>query len=253
MPWELVTRALGIGEGGYFRSALDGVWAALGGEAATPSRHRAAFTIAIVSLAAKMAKADGVVATIETTTFERLYTVEADQVQSLRMVFELASGDIAGFEVYAAQIRDALEDDPRLLRDVLDGLFHIAAADGVFHGKEDDFLHKVAGVFGIEDGEYRAIRAAFVSESRTGTGGVPGDDPYAVLGASPGMSDADLKAHHRQLVRDHHPDSLVARGVPPEFHRAAERKLAVINAAYDRIARERALRQPGAAMMGGRS
>ena len=236
MPWELMTRALGLSEGGYVRSAFDGLWAALGGDSGTPARHRAAFTIAFVSLAAKMAKADGVVAPIEEATFARLHSVVPDQEHSVRMVFDLASGDTAGFEIYAAQIRDVLADEPRLLRDVLDSLFHIAADDGVFHGREDEFLRKVSRCFAIGDAEFQAIRAAFVH------GGHSGNDPYSVLGVSPAISDSDLKLHHRQLVRDHHPDSLMARGVPREFHAAAERKLAVINAAFDQITAARAAR-----------
>jgi len=240
MPWETLTRAIGLGDGGYVRSALDGLWAAIGGDSAsgTDAQHRASFTIAFIALAAKMAKADGIVAPIEAATFDRLHSVAPDQEQSARMVFDLASGDIAGFEVYAQQIRDALADEPRLLRDVLDALFHIAASDGVFHGREDEFLAEVARCFGITDDEFCAIRAAFVHDDRPGA--QCGDDPYAVLGVRPTIADADLKAHHRELVRDHHPDSLMARGVPSEFHAAAERKLAVINAAYDRIAKQRA-------------
>ena len=45
----------------------------------------------------------------------------------------------------------------------------------------------------------------------------------------------------RKLVSDNHPDKLIGRGVPPEFVELATRKLAAINAAYDSIAKERAL------------
>ncbi len=238
MPWEVMTRALGLSDGGYVRSALDGLWATISGiDANTQGRHRAAFTIAFVSLAAKMAKADGIVAPIEQVTFSRLHTVAPNEEPTVRMVFDLAAGDTAGFEVYAGQIHDALADEPRLLRDVLDALFHIAAADGVFHGKEHEFLAEVARRFEISDAEFRSIRAAFIRDTGPGPSG---DDPYEVLGVSRSTPDFDLKHHHRQLVRDHHPDSLMARGVPTEFHAAAERKLAVINAAYDKIVRDRA-------------
>jgi DnaJ like chaperone protein len=241
MPWQIMTRALGLDEGGYVRSALDALWSVLSldGGPSTPAHHRAAFTIAFVSLAAKMAKADGVVACIEARTFERLFSVKPEEAANVRAVFELAGADTAGYEVYASQIKEALASEPRLLRDVLDALFHIAAADGVIHGREDVFLADVAGIFGVSDAEFRAVRAVFVVDDRPGRAN---DNPYEVLGASRDISDSDLKAHHRQLVREHHPDSLQARGVPPEFHGAAARKLAVINAAYDAIMKERGLK-----------
>lgn len=238
MSWQIISRALGLDAGGLVRSAIDSLWAAVRLDDGEPvaAHHSAAFTIAFISLAAKMAKADGVVASIEALTFDRLHAVATDEAANVRRVFDLAGGDSAGYETYAMQIRDALADEPRLLRDVLDALFHIAASDGVLHGREDVFLAHIAVCFGIPDAEFRAIRAAFVHGS---PGWASGDDPYEVLGTTRSVGDIELKAHYRQLVRDHHPDSLMARGVPVEFHVAAERRLAVINAAFDEIAKER--------------
>lgn len=237
MPWDIITRSLGLGSGGYVRTALDQLWVALLADPDhSPAHQRAAFTMAFVSLAAKMAKADGVVASVEARTFERLFTVAPEEAANVRALFDLASADTAGYQAYASQIQQALATEPRMLRDVLDALFHIAAADGVLHAREDGFLADVARLLGIGDAEFRSIRAAFVHDGR---GAGAGDSPYSVLGVQPSITDVDLKLHHRQLVREHHPDSLSARGVPREFHAAAERKLAVINAAYDAIIAER--------------
>ncbi len=238
MAWSLIAKTLGLGEGGTLRSALDTLLG-LSGVVRTPAQQRAAFTIAFVALAAKMAKADGVVAPIEIATFDRLHEVDPAQSDNVRRVFALAAQDTLGFEHYARQIARLLADEPRLLRDVFDALFHIAAADGILHPKEDAYLRSVADLFGISGSEFRAIRSAFVAADPRGRST---DDPYEVLGATATVSDAELKARHRELVRDHHPDSLTARGVPPEFHAAASRKLAVINAAYDTILRLRGLK-----------
>ena len=180
-----------------------------------------------------------------TAPFFRAYT--SDDIAgvefggALKNIFALAAGDMAGYESYARQIAGLLADEPRLLRDVFDALFHIAAADGIIHPSEDTFLRTVARIFGIGAAEFRSIRAAFVQE--TGRGAAAIDSPYDILGVEASISDAALKARHRQLVRDHHPDSLASRGVPPEFHAASERKLAVINAAYDAIQRARGQKQ----------
>ena len=222
-------------DGGSISSLLAGVRSALGlGEAATPHAaiHRASFTAAVIGLSAKLSKSDGVTLAIEEETFERLFPVPPDEVGHVRRLFALTAQDTAGFESYAAEIARALAAEPTLKRDVFEALLHIASADGVLHPGEDRFLATVAGIFGYTLPEYRAMRAHFVSDP---------DDPYVVLGASRELSNAQLKAHYRGLVKQHHPDALAAKGLARELAPVAQRKLAVINAAWDEIARERGL------------
>ena len=66
-------------------------------------------------------------------------------------------------------------------------------------------------------------------------------DAYTVLGVSRSTSAEEIRAAWRQLMRENHPDSLAARGVPAEFITRANEKVARINAAWDRIKRERGL------------
>jgi DnaJ like chaperone protein len=245
MPWQLITKTLSDtfrpSQGGLVKTAFDMLMGLMGLDPngqKTPAHQRAAFTIAFISLAAKMAKSDGRVVLSEAEIFKRLIIIDPKEIENAHRVFALASEDSAGFESYARQIARALAGEPRLLRDVFDGLFHIAAADGILHADEDAFLHTVADIFAIAPGEFRSIRAAFVHDP----GCALTDSPYDVLGLDHQASDAEAKARHRDLVREHHPDSLLARGVPPEFHAAAGRKLAVINAAYDMVLRERGLK-----------
>jgi DnaJ like chaperone protein len=146
-------------------------------------------------------------------------------------LFDLAKSTTDGFDAYARQIAEAFREEPALLADVLDGLFHIAAADGAVHEAEHAYLLDVANIFGIDDAGFSAIEARHVRLT---------DDPYAVLGVSPDIDDAGLKARHRQLVRDNHPDRELARGLPPEAVKIATERLAAINAAHDRIQQLRA-------------
>jgi DnaJ like chaperone protein len=145
---------------------------------------------------------------------------------------------VAGYEAYAGKIARMLKDEPELLRAVLACLFHIAAADGVLHPAEDRFLAAVADRFGLSRLEFLSIRASYVHDPSS---------PYAILGVAPDVSDAELKAHHRALVREHHPDRLAASGVPAEFRAAADRRLAAINAAYETVLKERAAHRAGRA------
>jgi DnaJ like chaperone protein len=218
---------------GELREALHGLWAKLRFDRArerTPAHRTVAFTSAVTTLAAKMAKADGVALPVEERAFERLFAIPPNEAKNVRRLYDLAKRDVAGYEIHAGRIARMLKDEPELLSSVLACLFHIAAADGILHPAEDRFLETVAAIFGIDRGEYLAIRATYVHDPRS---------PYAILGVSPDISDGELKARHRALVREHHPDRLSASCVPAEFRIAADRRLAAINAAYDAVVKER--------------
>ncbi len=196
-----------------------------------PATRQVAFTIAFVGLAAKMAKADGVAVAVETEAFERCFYVPPNERANVKRVFDLAAKDVAGYEIYAKQIARMLKDEPALKRDVFECLFNIAAADGIVHKAEEDFLKTVAGHFEIGEEEYQTIRSLFVHDPKS---------PYVILGISPNATNAELKARYHELVKQNHPDQLVAAGVPHEFLVIADRKLAAINAAYEAILKSRA-------------
>ncbi len=248
MAWAWISKHLGVGARRAASSGLEQLMSALGLQGGSPASgaSSATFTIAFIALAAKMAKADGCVSAVEAQTFAQIYQVDPGDEARVKRLFEQASADTAGYEVYARQIAQVLAKEPKLLRDVFDGLFFIATADTILHPGEDAFLRRVSQIFGMTDDEYSTIRATFVRATRSTTGGsaelAVNGGPYQVLGLSSTASDAEIKARHRGLARDLHPDSLAARGVPPQFHAASERKLAAINAAYDQIQKARGLK-----------
>lgn len=195
------------------------------------ARRQVAFTIAMISLSAKMAKADGVVTKDEIVAFQDLFEIPEGQEKQVARFFNLAKQDIAGYEDYARQLATLLKDEPETLSDIVDGLFHIAAADGVIHEDEDIYLENVALIFGLTRHEFHRIRARHTSDPT---------DPYFVLGAERDWDFDALRKHYRKMVAENHPDRLIARGVPKEFIRIANDKLAAINAAWDLIEKERA-------------
>lgn len=189
-----------------------------------------AFTIAVIALCAKMARADGVVTPDEQQAFERVFRVPPGEEAHVRRIFNLAQQDTAGYEAYAGQIASLFRGNPGVLEDVMDGLFEIAKADNVLHPGELAFLERVAEIFGFAPQVFRRIRATHFRDAA---------DPYVVLGVSWEASDDEIKRTYRLLVKENHPDSLMARGVPPEFVKIANDKLASINAAYEKILHER--------------
>jgi DnaJ like chaperone protein len=130
-----------------------------------------------------------------------------------------------------------------MLEDVLAALFAIARADGPVNNAEGGFLKQIHLAFGLDRLAWERAK-----EGRTGSAGAGSTaasesaaDAYMVLGVSRGASDEELRQAWRRLMRENHPDSLAARGVPEEFVRRATKKVAEINAAWDRIKRERGL------------
>jgi DnaJ like chaperone protein len=197
----------------------------------TPVRHSAAFTSAFIALAAKMAKADGVVVHAEAEAFERFLEVEPDERANVHRLFELAKQDTAGYEIYAERIGRLMRDEPDLRRCVLESLICVACSDGILHPGEDRFLRTVAEKFDFTAEEYRHIRALFVRDA---------EDPYEVLELDRGASDAEVKARYRKLAGELHPDRLAAQGAEAAIIKAATAKLATINAAYEDILGQRA-------------
>ena len=191
-----------------------------------------AFTIGVIALSAKMAKADGVVSPLEVQAFKQMFRAEPEEAGNVKRIFSLAKQDVAGYEAYADEIAALLKDNKKLLQDVLEGLLHVATADGVLHPKEDAFLGDVAARFGFSPSEFRFFRARFVKDNC---------NPYDVLRLGPQATNEEIRLQYRKLVIDNHPDKLMGRGVPAEFVDIATRKLAAINAAYDTIAKERRL------------
>ena len=186
-----------------------------------------AFTIAVIGLGAKMAKADGTVAASEVSAFREVFKISEDDEAAAGRVFDLARQDIAGFESYAKQIAHMFANDPAVLEDILEGLFHIAMADGAYHAGEESFLSQVAKIFGTSAAAFASIEARHVS-------GRP-MDPWQILGVPRGTDFADVRARWRELIRENHPDRMIARGLSPEHVTLANDRVAAINAAWEEI------------------
>ena len=197
----------------------------------TPPEFTVGFTIAVIALGAKMAKADGQVTRDEVAAFRQIFTIPPGEEAHAARIFNLARTDVAGFDLYARQIAGMFQDRPEVLADLLEGLVHIAMADGDFHPEEDAFLSEVNRIFGLPPELLRSIKARHLPEIT---------DPYVVLGIGPSATDAEIRRHWRRLVRELHPDQMIGRGVPAEAQRLAEQRLAAINDAYEMIMAERA-------------
>lgn len=228
---KLTGAAAGLAIGGPIGALIGGVAGhiALDHGSCSQAGHdkQVAFTVGVIALGAKMAKADGFVTKDEIDAFKEVFKIPKGEEHNVARIFNLAKQDTSGFEIYARQLHRLFRNDRDLLTGVMDGLFHIAIADGRLLPNEDTFLAEVAREFGFSDADYASIRSRHWRSDL--------DDPYTILQVSPHASNGDLKSAYHRLVAENHPDRLVARGVPKEFIDIATKKLAAINAAYEEI------------------
>ncbi len=195
-----------------------------------------AFSTAVTALGAKLAKADGYADHYEFAAFSEVFHADPKAERNVRRLYDLAGQTTHGFESYAKRLAKRYGQCPQLLEDVLDGLFHIAGADGAITDQELAYLEQVSTLFGLSPLTFQRIRA-------THLGAAP-DDPYVVLGVPADASDQAVREAWKRALSDAHPDRVLARGLPAEFAEVAHVKSAAINAAYDAINRDRKALEP---------
>ncbi len=193
------------------------------------------FALAVVVLSAKLAKCDGTVVRAEIDAFKRQFRIPPEAVRDIGRLFDQARDSAESFEPYADQLGENFADNRGLLEDVLAALFAVARADRPVTVAELDMLSRVHQAFGLDQAAWDRARGA---ASRPATNET---DPYAVLGVARSSTDEELRLAWRKLMRENHPDTLAARGVPAEFVSRASDKVATINASWDCIKRERGL------------
>lgn len=196
--------------------------------AAQKTKHNdMAFSIALIALSAKMAKADGVPSEVEYNAFRKFFVYPESEEQKVSMIYRLAQQDVAGFDHYLSRVAKLFAPNATVLEDVLDCLFYIAGADGVEHPRERAMLEEAARILNVSPAAFRRLKAVHLGHDT--------EDPYAILGVEPGVDAAELKAVYRALVREHHPDALMARGVPSSLVKIAAARMAAINSAYAKV------------------
>lgn len=198
------------------------------------------FAISVIVLSAKLAKADGPVKREEIDAFKTMFRIPPENLREVAQMFDRAREDSDGWEPFAARLGEAFADNRAMLEDVLAALFYIARADGPVTRGELPVLQGVHLRFGLDAAAWDRAKGGG-QQGSAAKRQVEQDDAYATLGVPPTASDEEVRLAWRKLMRDNHPDGLAARGVPPEFVERATRKVAEINAAWDRVKRQRGL------------
>lgn len=204
------------------------------GPATAANAKQVAFTVAVIALGAKMAKVDGAVTRAEVDAFKQVFHIPPHEMRNVGRIFDMAKRDARGFEPYARQVAWMFRSEPAVLEELLAGLFHIAKADGEVHPAELAYLRKVAGIFNLDAHAFERVHAMFMTRAEP--------DPYEIIGVSRNAGNDEIKSAYRRLIRENHPDVLVAKGMPQEFIDVANQRMAAINAAYDKIEKQRGIK-----------
>jgi DnaJ like chaperone protein len=206
--------------------------------------EQATFTMGVVVLSAKMARSDGRVTSAEIAAFKRVFNISPAQEASIAHLFNRARFSADGFEPYAVRMANVFHSNPHVLEEVLSGLFIIGAADSEgLSPSEVAFLKKVSFLFGLNPEDFARIAARSGIElpsSEIPRRPVP--ESYVILGIEETATVEEIKTAYRALIREHHPDKLMAQGVPPEFIATATEKMKRINVAYDTLCKERGIK-----------
>ena len=188
------------------------------------------FTIGVIVLSAKMAKADGKVTEDEIRAFKEKINVPESEIKNVAKLWDQAKKTTDGFQIYARQIANLLEKNSSVLEELLKLLIIIALADGKITIPEIKYLKEVGNIFGFSEEDFERIYS-----SKSGVS----SDPYQILGVSRDASIDEIKQKWKQLAINHHPDRLISQGIPEDLIHKSTSRLKEINNAWDTIQNQR--------------
>ena len=188
------------------------------------------FTIGVIVLSAKMAKADGKVTEDEIRAFKEKINIPDNEIKNVAKLWDQAKKTTDGFQIYARQIANLLEKNSSVLEELLKLLIIIALADGKITIPEIKYLKEVGNIFGFSEEDFERIYS-----SKSGVS----SDPYQILGVSRDASINEIKQKWKQLAINHHPDRLISQGIPEDLIHKSTSRLKEINNAWDTIQNKR--------------
>lgn len=191
------------------------------------------YFIALFSLLAKMAKADGQITKAEGDTLlkviNRMNLPPQSKQYALR-IFNEAKYSPYTLEEFAQQYYSLIQGRRDILLSMLDMLFNIASADGQLHPAEEQALRNVQQIFHLTKNEYESIKSRFFADS---------DKYYKILNCTPESTNEEIKNSYRKLINEYHPDKIIARGLPEEFIDQATKRFQEVQDSYEHIRKER--------------
>lgn len=206
-------------------------------------RVQAAFFTACFSVMGHIAKADGRVSKSEidaATNIMGQMQLSDEQRKAAIKLFDEGKSDNFPLHDIVEQFRGECHRRRNLIQMFIEIQLATAMADGELHATERDIIQTVATILGFSKQELdHLIHIATGAQHQQQTGGISLQEAYAILGTDKSASDAEIKKAYRRLMSQHHPDKLVAKGLPEEMIKLATEKTAEIHKAYEQIQKSR--------------
>ena len=245
---------LGAAIGHSFDKGVSGIDAMAPDELSTESIQAAFFT-ATFSIMGRIAKSDGIVSQSEINvaqaTMARMQ-LNSEQQQAAQALFNKGKASDFDYQAVAKQLRKECVRRTNLLQMFLEIQIATALADGELHNSEQSLLLELAEVLGFKRAQFEQLLAMAAAQQRfTGHHGAHEqqnsasqlEEAYDVLGLDKNCSDQELKRAYRRLMSQHHPDKLVAKGLPEEMMKLATEKTQQIKDAYDIVKQNRNIKR----------
>jgi len=214
----------------------------------SPSEIQRVFFEATFSVMGHLAKADGRVSEEEIALarqiMARMGLSEAARHEAIALFSKGKASDFA-LESMLSRLHYATRRTRNLRQMFIEIQLHAAYADGELNPAEKKLLLVICDELGFSAADFARLDAMVRAEQHVGSGPVEQvslDDAYAILNVSPQASDSEVKRAYRKLTNQHHPDKLVAKGLPEEMMKLAEEKTREIRAAYERIREARGMK-----------
>ncbi|MEH6635111.1 MAG: co-chaperone DjlA [Halioglobus sp.] len=202
-------------------------------------------------LSGYIAKADGQVSKREIEHTEQIFNqmgLSAEQRQRAIELFRQGSAGDFAVEPAVTAFLQTCGPQRQLQQTILLFLISVALADQKIEPAEQAALARIASLMGLGAAQLaQLLRMAQAQEhfhGREGFAAQPGtslDDAYAAMGITSDVNDKDLKRAYRKLMSEHHPDKLIAKGVPEDMIKLATERSQEIQAAYQMIRKHRGI------------
>jgi len=185
------------------------------------------FALSLIVLSAKLSKADGQVSKEELIAVRNKLKIPENEINNVGKIFNKAKEESAGYEPYAQQIVQIYKNNLNVLEEVINILFYIAEADGSVSQSELNMIQHISQIFGLKESQFNSIKESRKSSDKL--------NPYVVLESGPEENLQSIRKKYLKLSKEHHPDLLVSKGVPPEVIEESKKKMRAINSAWDQI------------------
>ena len=192
----------------------------------THAQPQQVFAVAIIVLSAKVCRADGKISKAELLAVKDKLKIPENEIDNVGKLFNAAAKESSGYEEYCNQLNLVFANAPQVKEEIINILLYISESDGV-DVRETNLIKDIAKNLQLNENQFMGIL-----ESRKESGKL---NPYIVLGCNSEDSLQDIRKKYLLLSKEHHPDVLVAKGVPEEVLEESKKKMRSINSAWDQI------------------